>query len=82
MAKSVFRHVEQRIRRAWETDPEQSGYRAQARPNNLAAAAEKSVVAFAASWNATPRVAGSVLAERTREQFCRRSLKVVLAHIR
>ncbi|MEU5847909.1 ISL3 family transposase [Saccharopolyspora shandongensis] len=36
--------------------------------HNLAAAVEKSVVAYAASWNTMPRTAGSALAARTRER--------------
>ncbi|TDD37765.1 transposase [Saccharopolyspora elongata] len=55
--------------RAWETDPEQSGHRAQVRPNNLAAAVEKSVVAYAASWNTLPRKPDSTLDARTRQRF-------------
>jgi hypothetical protein len=35
-------------RRAWETDSEQSGHRAQVRPNNLAKAVEKTVIAHRA----------------------------------
>lgn len=37
--------------------------------HNLAAAVEKSVVAYAEAWNTTPRAAGSALAARTRERF-------------
>ncbi|MGW5791352.1 ISL3 family transposase [Saccharopolyspora sp. NPDC003752] len=37
--------------------------------HNLAAAVEKSVVAYSTFWNTTPRAAGSALAERTRERF-------------
>ncbi|MGW5647712.1 ISL3 family transposase [Saccharopolyspora sp. NPDC003752] len=37
--------------------------------HNLAAAAEKSVVAYSASWNALPSKAGSALAARTRQRF-------------
>ncbi|HEV2779891.1 MAG TPA: hypothetical protein VGX25_10885 [Actinophytocola sp.] len=50
--------------RAWETDPEQSGHRAQARPNNLAEHAETAMAADHACLRAEPEIAAQVPAEQ------------------
>lgn len=56
--------------RVWETDPEQSGHRAQARPNNLAEAVLKEVAAHSACWGKTgPPPRDGKRAATTRERW-------------